>query len=374
MADKKFLILYASAGHGHEKAAKAVAEACRQRGFSRVDCVDMLKHSSFGFGERYRGLYLFLIRTMPWLWGFAYYAADVPLIYWVLRPLRRLNNHFFVPGVEKLILESSADIVISAHFMGCEVAATLKKQKRIQAKLITVVTDYLAHAFWVESETDTYCVASDDTARDLERRGVSADRVVVTGIPIESKFSSAPARESVRDSMGLDKGLFTLLLTSGGAGGALLESLVDSLAIQEPPFQLLVVCGTNEKMLQRLRVKHRERLNIHLYGFVDNIHELMSAADLVVGKGGGLTITESLAMARPMVLVGAVPGQESRNVRVMVKKGAASRADSFLQVKAQISKYRDDGPFYAKTLAVIESTRRPRAAEGVLDAALGVRA
>ena len=371
MADKKLLILYASAGHGHEKAAKAVAETCRKRGFSRVDCVDMLAYSSFGFGARYRGLYLFLIRMMPWLWGFAYYAADVPFIYWFLRPLRRLNNHFFVPGVEKLILESSADIIISTHFMGCEVSATLKKKKRINAKLITVVTDYLAHTFWLETETDRYCVASDDTALDLERRGVSAERILVTGIPIESKFFTAPARETVRNAMSLSKSLFTLLLTSGGAGGALLESLVDSLAIQEPPFQLLVVCGTNEKMRLRLQARHRERTNIHLYGFVDNIHELMSAADLIVGKGGGLTITESLAMARPMVLVGAVPGQETRNVRVMVRKGAASRADSFLQVKIQISKYRDDAPFYAKTLGVIEATRRPNAAESVLNAALG---
>jgi len=371
VADKKILILYASAGHGHEKAAKAVAEACRKRGFSKIDCVDMLKHSSFGFGERYRGLYLYLIRVMPWVWGFAYYAADVPLIYWFLRPLRRMNNHFFVPGVEKLVLTSSADIVISTHFMGCEVAAYLKKKGRIRAKLITVVTDYLAHTFWLEPETDRYCAASDDTARDLERRGAPAERIIVTGIPIESKFSFAPAREAVRTAMGLNKSLFTLLLTSGGAGGTLLESLVDSLAIQEPPFQLLVVCGTNEKMRARLAAKHRDRARVHLFGFVDNIHELMSAADLVVGKGGGLTITESLAMARPMVLVGAVPGQETRNVRVMVKKGAATRADSFLQVKAQISKYRDDGPFYAKNLSVIESTRRPHAAESVLDAALG---
>ena len=60
------------------EAAKAVAEACRARGRSHVDCHDLLKHTSFGFGERYRGLYLFLIRTLPWLWGFAYYAADVP--------------------------------------------------------------------------------------------------------------------------------------------------------------------------------------------------------------------------------------------------------------------------------------------------------
>ncbi len=372
MANKKILILYASAGHGHEKAAKAVAEVCRTDGAINVDCQDLLKHTSFGFGERYRGLYLFLIRTLPWLWGFAYYAADIPLVYGFLRPLRRMNNHFFVSGVEKLILESSADIIIATHFMGCEVTAHLKKKNVLKAKLVTVVTDYLAHTFWVEQETDHYCVGSQDTALDLERRGVPADKITVTGIPIESKFSSAPARGDIRRSIGLDADLFTILLTSGGAGVAMLESLVDLLVIQEPPSQLLVVCGTNEKMRQRLYVKHRHRDNVRLYGFVDNVHELMSAADLIVGKGGGLTITESLAMARPMILIGAVPGQETRNVRIMVKKGVASHADSFLRLAGLIKQYRNDPSFYAKALRVIETTRRPRAAEAVFSAALGL--
>ncbi len=372
MADKKVLILYASAGHGHEKAARAVAEACRARGALHVDCQDLLKHASYGFGERYRGLYLFLIRTLPWLWGFAYYAADIPIIYSLLRPLRRLNNHFFVPGVEKLILDATADIIISSHFMGCEVASYLKKKNLLNAKLVTVVTDYLAHTFWIEQETDCYCVGSEETARDLERRGVPADRITVTGIPIESKFYTTPAREDIRKSMGLDAGLFTILLTSGGAGVVMLESFVDSLVIQEPPSQLLVVCGTNEKMRERLAAKHRDRVNVRLYGFVDNVHELMSAADLIVGKGGGLTITESLAMARPMLLIGAVPGQETRNVRIMVKKGVASHADSFLQLTGLIKKYRNDTVFYAKALHVIETTRRPHAAKTVLDVALGV--
>ncbi len=372
MADtKKILILYASAGHGHEKAAKAVAEACAARGGLRVDCVDVLKHTSFGFGARYRGLYLFLIQSMPWVWGFFYYFADIPFLYFILGPVRRLNNHFFASGVEKLVMESSADVVISAHFMGCEVTAHLKKKGRTNAKLVTIVTDYLPHTFWIEAATDRYCVASDETKRDLERRGVPAENIVVTGIPIEAKFSSASPRETVRKAMGLSPSVFTVLLTSGGAGVVLLESLVDSLAIQEPPLQLLVVCGTNAKMRERLQQKHQERSNIRLFGFVDNIQELMSAADLVVGKGGGLTITESLAMARPMVLTGAVPGQETRNVVVMVRKGAASRANALVQVVAAISKYRTDAAFYQKTLRVIEAVRRPKAADGVLDTALG---
>ncbi len=371
MADKKILILYASAGHGHEKAAKAVAEACRARGGAQVECVDVLKHTSFGFGARYRALYLFLIQKMAWLWGFFYYLADIRPLYILIGPLRRVNNHFFASGVEKLVVESKADVVISAHFMGCEVTAHLKKKGRTQAKLVTIVTDYLPHTFWIEKETDRYCVGSEDTKRDLEKRDVPSEKILVTGIPIEAKFSSAPPRDAVRKSMELNPALFTVLLTSGGAGVVLLESLVGLLAIQEPPMQLLVVCGTNAKMLERLQKKHRERVNLRFFGFVDNIQELMSAADLVVGKGGGLTITESLAMARPMVLTGAVPGQETRNVVVMVKKGAASRADSLKQVLAMIAKYRSDGSFYKKTLDVIEATRRPKAADAVLDAALG---
>lgn len=371
MADKKkILILYGSAGHGHEKAAKAVEAACRASGGNDVSCVDALAHTSFGFGARYRNFYIFMIRSIPWFWGFFYYFLDNPVVYVFVRPLRRLNNRFFAAGVERLLEEQSPDIVISTHFLACEVAGHLKRRGRIRAKLVTVVTDYLAHAFWIVEGTDVYCAGSEETARDLEKRGVPRPKIRVTGIPIESKFSEPLSREALRASLGLDPGAFTVLLTSGGGGVGLVESLSENLLALEPAPQLLVVCGTNKPLLERLSSKYAGRTGVRLFGFVDNVHELMALSDVVVGKAGGLTITESLAMGKPMVLIGAVPGQETKNVRVVTGNGAAGYARSAAEAAAMVGRYQNDTAFYRQTLDAIASMRRPGAAGQVLRAAL----
>jgi len=367
---KKILILYASAGHGHEKAARAVEAACRAQPDLVVECVDTLKKTSFGFGARYQALYLFLIRSMPWLWGLFYYLSDNALVYALIRPIRRWVNHAFTGGVERFVAEGSWDTVLSTHFLGTEVVGYLKKKGRTNARLATVITDYLPHSFWIVEQNDVYCVASDETAKELERRGVAPEKIRVTGIPIETKFSSPLSRTDARIKLALAPDLFTVLLTSGGAGVGSLESLVDSLAILEPPTQLLVVCGTNDALRRRLEAKHRERSVLQFFGFVDNIHELMAASDILVGKGGGLTVSESLVMSRPMILIGALPGQETRNVRVLTKKKAASSAHSVLRVLILIQMYRRDRTFYEETIRAIDSIRRPRATDDVLRAAL----
>lgn len=366
---KKVLILYASAGHGHEKAAKAVEAACQARG-CQVECLDMLVHSRGFFGGFYRWLYLVMIKRVPGLWGLFYHVTDLAPVYFFIRPVRRLANRLFAGRVERVVAQGSWDIVVSTHFMGCEIAAHVRRRGRTRARLLTVITDYLPHAFWLTVPTDLYCVAADETASELARRGIPASGVLVTGIPIEAKFSAAPPRETARARMGLDAARFVALLTSGGAGIGTVEPLVDRLAILEPPMELLVVCGTNDALRLRLASRHRSRSNLHLFGFVDNIPELMAASDLVVGKGGGLTVTESLALSRPMVLIGAVPGQETRNVEVACRRKAASLARSTAEAVELVQAYRKDAAFYRATLEAIARMRRPDAAPAVAAAAL----
>ena len=103
---------------------------------------------------------------------------------------------------------------------------------------------------------------------------------------------------------------------------------------------------------------------------MNNVHELMAACDVVVGKGGGLTITESLAMVRPMVLIGAVPGQETRNVQVVLRQHAAVVARSVSEAAQFVQKYQREAAFYEGTRRAIEAMRRAGAAQAVLDAAL----
>jgi len=372
MASKtKILILYASAGHGHEKAAMAVDAECRASGTYDVNLVDVLALTSFGFGGRYRALYFFMIRRIPWLWGFFYAVMDQNWVYFFVRPLRRLNNHFFVRRLEALVESESPDVIVSTHFLPTEVVSYLKRKGRVNGRLTTVVTDYMPHAFWITTECDAYAVATQLTKEEMKRRGVGEEKIRVTGIPIELKFSMPLTRDDASRSLGLDPSVFTALITSGGAGVGIARPLVERLAILEPPIQQLVVCGTNKPLLAELRNKYAGRPRFHFYGFVDNIHELMTASDLIVGKGGGLTITESLCVGRPMVLFGAVPGQETRNVDQVAGYGAAKAAGSLREVVEHVTAFRQDVRIYHEAVTAIEKIRRPHSAREIVHLALG---
>ena len=367
---KKILILYASSGHGHEKAAKAVFAACQSREDCAVKVLDVLDLTSFAFGRLYRALYFFLIKNAAWLWGFFYGITDWPWVYFFVKPLRRANNHFFAAQLEALLRSEQPDIVISTHFLASETTAFLKKNKLLSSRLLTIITDYMPHAFWIAQDTDIYAVATSKTKENLQSRGVPKEKIHVTGIPIEPKFSSVMDRKRIALSLGLDADAFTVLITSGGAGVGIAQTLVDRMVFVEPPIQQLVVCGTNRDLFNKLHDKHVGKRLIHLFGFVENIHELMASSDLVIGKGGGLTITESLCVGRPMILFGAVPGQETRNVKQIVGCGAAKSAHSVQQVVEFVAEFRRSEPLRRKTKDVIETLRCADSAQRILWLAL----
>lgn len=369
VADKKrILILYASAGHGHAKAALAVEQAIRAQGLAEVKAVDALSVCPPYFKRGYEGLYYFLIRRAAWLWGFLYFLTDNKVVYIFVKIARRLHNAFFAKMLESYILTVDPDVLICTHFLGSEVADHLKQKGLLRAKLITVITDYLPHTFWLEKHTDLYAVASDETKVELMKRGVPENMIRITGIPIEEKFSHKLSRADAASKLNIDPDQFTVLVTSGGGGVGLVEPLVDQLLFQNQSLQILAVCGTNHALAQKLQ-KKGSGPKILVFGFVDNIQELMSASDLLVGKGGGLTITESLCMGLPMVLVGALPGQETRNVSCMLSNGSARRARSATQAVSQIKEFISHGELLREYRLSAEKLGRPRAAFHIGDLA-----
>ncbi len=329
----KVLILHASAGHGHEKAARAVEQALLDiLPRERVRLEDALPLTPGFFGHGYRKGYLFMIQHLAWLWGMFYYLTDNPLVYFFVRPLRRAVNGCMGKRLVELILSEKPDVIVSTHFLSVEVVSALKKKGLVRCRFVTVVTDYLAHSFWLGSGVDLYAVGSQETKADLEHRGVPASKIAVTGIPVEKKFTQALSKSAARTKLGLGDAKFTALLTSGGAGVGSLQALVKDFLGSGKPVELLVVCGTNKSLLARMETMVAGDSRVRLFGFVDNIQELMAASDLVIGKGGGLTVSESLCTGKPLVLFGSVPGQETKNADSMTRLGAAKVARSLPDV------------------------------------------
>lgn len=318
-SSSKILILHASAGHGHEKAALAVAEALTLKGAAPVvrDSLDLVAPY---FGKAYKNSYLSMIKSAPPLWGFSYYSSDVPMLGPLIRPVRRMVNRIAAGTMRTYLLTEKPETLVCTHFMAVEVAGSMKRRGEFPGRIVTVVTDYLSHAFWIDRSVDRYAVGCDRTLDDLVRRGVPRGKIQVTGLPTMRAFRVPPDGRAVRQRFGLSDEKPVVVLTSGGAGVGPIEEMARGLSAGG--LQVLVVCGTNRLLFESLAESMRSNAAVRVFGFVTNMHELMAAADLVVGKAGGLTLAESFCLGLPVIMVSPVPGQEERNACVVSAAGA----------------------------------------------------
>lgn len=368
--NKKVLVLYASAGHGHEKAARAIAEAVRDQypGYE-VSAKDVIAFMPGIFSHVYRQTYLLQIKLAPWLWGIFYYFFDVPWIYAFVKLLRRLMNAANSSKLTNLLMEEKPDVIITTHFFATEVSSYLRGRGKIKSKIITVVTDYLPHYVWTAKNSDMYAVALPETKVGLTDRGVRGNRIEVVGIPVEKKFLAPVDSAQVRKNLGLEEGLFTVLLTSGGVGIASIADIVKDLSVSKTPMQLLVVCGTNQSLKLQLEKTYQANPAIKLLGFVTNMNELMEISDIVVGKAGGLTITESFLKGKPVVLYRSIPGQEARNVDIVLRYGAGYATDNDKEVARIVERLAKSQEEMRALKKAAGQIARPQAAKAIADLA-----
>ncbi|MGB2706206.1 MAG: glycosyltransferase [Candidatus Omnitrophota bacterium] len=320
------VIFYATAGIGHKKAALAVKEAFDKSGHKDVLIADVLDYTSRFFRVSYGAIYLFLIKYLPTLWGFSYYILDNPVVYFFLSPIRRLVNGVNSRKLVEFLLEAKPKTVIVTHFMPSEVIANLKKKGLLSTRLISVITDYRSHSFWLSKYVDCYVAGSDYTRDDLIRRGIPPDKIRVFGIPCASSFSKEHDTEKIRGKVGLQSGKATVFVLGGGFGVGPIRRITLHLDRAKQDFQVIVVCGYNARLYKAIKriarfAKHRFRV----YGFIDNVDELMAISDVLVSKPGGITVTEALNAGVPMIVVDPIPGQEMRNYGFLEKNRAASK-------------------------------------------------
>lgn len=362
----RFVATYASAGEGHRRAAEAVAAAVPSSAAAAVELRDCLEGSAAWFRWTYTDGYLAMVRHVPWGWGMVYQTAD----WWGgsrgVRALRRWGNHTQGRPFEAWLLAQQPDVVIATHFYPVEVVATLKRSGRLRSRLLSVITDWLPHAFWIAPGVDRYAVASEPTRLALQRRGVPPAQITVTGIPIDQRFGARPPRPQAAAALGIDPARFTLLVGSGGFGIGPVLQLVQQLGRVPGPCHVLVVAGRNaglQRSLARLRAHFPHPLTV--YGFVENMHELMAAADLLISKPGGLTCAEAMASGLPMLVVAPIPGQEARNGAVLAGAGAARSVRRLADLPGMVAAVRDPVA-RAPLLAAVRGLARPHAAGDIV--------
>lgn len=323
---RKVMVLSASAGAGHVTAANALEGALRESGIAQeVTNLDVLKKVSPFMRSMYSKQYITLVNRAPHLLGALYDATDHAKKFDGRRMTFDVANA--LPMLRYLTNERP-DVVVSTHFLASELAAFATRRRRLDAYLATVITDFDAHAFWLADPVNHYFTAFEETSRQLQHLGVDRDDISVTGIPISVKFAGAPSKSEARKQLGLREDLPVVLISAGGFGVGPVIETVESAMLCRTRFQTVVLCGKNEKLrTQLLRMQSispsyfRE---FHAIGHTDSMQVYMAAADLMIGKSGGLTSSECLASALPMLIVNPIPGQEERNANHLLEHGAAA--------------------------------------------------
>ena len=366
----RILILHASVGAGHKRAADALAAAFARRSPGQVRVEDVLDHTNPLFREAYAHSYLRLTDKLPVLWGYVYEQTDRDFFRFTTE-LRTIVDGIWAWGLRKLLREYAPDVIVCTHFLPVEVLARRKGRARLAQPLYCVVTDYAAHAFWVYRDVDRYFVATEETQQQLIERGVPAGVIQINGIPVDPQISTPKTTAATRAAHGfaLDRSLITIF--GGGLEPARVRTIVEGLLQQGLDGTLVVVAGRNRALLAELSdLESTPQTELHKLGFIDYVDDLVVASDVVVTKAGGLTVSEVLARARPMIIIDPIPGQEESNADYLAGVGAAISIRLPQHVPFAITQLLADPQRLA---AMGESARRfarPRAALDIVETIL----
>jgi 1,2-diacylglycerol 3-beta-galactosyltransferase len=361
----RILILFSDTGGGHRAAAAALTDALK---LLDPSCIVTVADPLIGQGptvvRRLASLYSPLIRRSRTAWGAVYHTSNTKPAFAAIRAVfgRGVRN-----AIADLLERHDPDVVLSVHPMLNHVSHQAIRRSGRPRALMTVITDLVDfHRGWTFSQADLVIAPTELARKVALRRRVPADRVKLLGLPVDLRFRPpAPGEKlALRRRFGLDEKRFTVLVMGGGAGVGHLERQVRALAWEPYQWQIVVVCGRNEKLRRRLSEVRFSTPTLVL-GFVDYMPELMRACDIVVTKAGPGAIAEALATSLPLIITGFLPGQESPNVDFVVESGIGAFAPKEPELFDEVRVLAEGGPTWRDMSRKAEEMAHPYASSDI---------
>jgi len=360
---KRILILMADYGYGHHSAANAVAEALKET--HGQDCVVEIVNPLDD--ERAPALlrseqanYDNIIREMPDLYKLGYKVSDGSVASNLIESAMTLLLFNLLRDV---VRQHQPDVIVCTYPLYPAILSTIFNIENRHIPLITVVTDLVTvHNLWFHPQAGL-CLVPTQIVYDLAiQAGLAPEKIKITGIPVHPELAKGRKDQaSIRKTLGWDPDLFTVLAVGSKRVENLYESL-NALNHSGLPLQLAVVAGGDDDLYNRFRQVEWHR-KAHLYNFVTDMATFMRASDCVLGKAGGLTVTESLACGLPLILINVIPGQETGNAEYVTQGNAGDLASDPLAVLETVCHWLEkDGELYAERSKNAAGLGRPQAA------------
>lgn len=315
---KNVLIFYGSYGGGHLSAAKSMRDFIHANyPDCNVEMIDCIEYINKFFNKISTGFYSSVAKNAPKMWGKIYYGSNAGVLSGISNSANKLMSNKLL----KLISVANPDLIISTHPFSSNMCSYLKRKKKIDCKLATIMTDFALHNQWLNNLefTDYIFVAHEKMRENIINRGFEHEKIFTTGIPISPRFSEVFDKDVILSDLGLSNDLPICIFFGGGEygfGKIMTEKVFNVLVSNFSKLQVIAIAGKNEKLksdFEKIVKKNNCEQRVKVLGFTNMVPEYMSVASFVISKSGGLTTSECLASHLPLLVISPLPGQEEDN-------------------------------------------------------------
>lgn len=388
---KKVLIMSASTGGGHNRAAKAIKEELTNREDNdfKIECeiVDSLKLVNNTMDKIISQGYEKSALYTPKAYGSVYRISENSFISkneFKDNPLTSFMAKKFI----NLLKNYNPDIIIGTHPFPMIALSMLKKNVAIHNNkvnksadpfhkyffnlnippLISVLTDYTTHSTWIQNEIDYYIVGHEYVEELLVDEGVEDKKIRCYGIPVEKSFLTHRDKNEVLEEMNLTSQKLTVLLMGGSFGAGNIKETLEELLDIDRDFQIIVVTGRNHSLKEKIEKKilnHPRNKDVVVLGYTNKMNDILSSIDVLITKPGGLTTTEALLKDVPMIVPYYIPGQEQENLEFLMNCGAALHPTKKFNISILLKVLIDDPNRLEMLKANIKSIRKTNSSQNI---------
>ncbi len=350
----KVLILSCNTGGGHNAAAQAIAEAIREHG----DCAEVLDYLSLagnGVSKLVGDGYVKVVKKAPAMFGVAYKLGMAVSRLMKKSPVYYANARM-ARYLEEYLQENPVDAIVMPHLYPAETITYMRRNGFALPLTVAVMTDYTCIPFWEETDCDYYITPHKKLHPEIIKRGIPEYKLKAFGIPVSRQCREDISREQARDMLGLEQEKKYFLLAAGSMGTkAIVHILELLLAMRSKNENLVVICGSNQKLKKKLQKKYKNRKEVMIVGYTKKMPIYLKACDVIFTKPGGLTSTEAAVSGIPIVHIRPIPGCETENRRFFQKSGmSVSRKTAIGQVVSGVRLMHDE----KKVKRMLEAQKR----------------
>lgn len=333
----KILFLSASIGSGHRQAAVSIAQAMKRLQHDIVvEHIDILDFVNKFFRRTLLSVYFKSLIFIPQVYKKAYtWGNRKQSALW----MRKIISAFFAKQLKIYLKTYRPDVVVCTHATPANVMQYLKEHAQMSIPSVSVITDFTVHQMWINQDTKQYFVAEDSLIDNLIKYHIKQERSYALGIPVSVMYERNYDKNKLLKCMKFCDKTKIVLIMGGGAGIFPMLKVIQCLNSCTTAMQLIVVTGENKNLYRKVqKMQSKIKHDMHIFGFVHNIYEFMAVSDILISKAGGVTVSEALCSALPMIIYQPIPGQEEENTKFLLRKKVAIKINKISTLKKVIDK------------------------------------